>query len=144
MLAAAVLGAADLAAQSSADLIQIETAAARRALQGVNIARSMIQVEPSYATSRAVPGAASSRARPAERTQAILDAVLVPSPYRRPYGETLLVLSEPQVRGAAAEVTTTLYVMSANGRRSFHTLQIRLQRTEGGWQVAGVERLGAG
>lgn len=140
--AAALLLAGEAPAQSPRDLLQIEIAAAQHALSGGNIARNMIQVEPRYAGDREVPGSPGGRARPAERTAAIQDAVTVPSTYRRPYGETLLLMSEPKVSGDAAEVTTTIYRSSQSGRRIFVTTQVRLVRADDGWRVAGAERLG--
>lgn len=140
--AAALLLAGDLPAQSPGDLLQIEIAAAQHALSGGNIARNMIQVDPMFAGDRQAPGAPGGRARPAARTSAIQDAVTVPSTYRRPYGETLLLLSEPKVSGNTAEVTTTVYRMSQSGRRTFVTLQVRLVKSGDGWRVEGVEKLG--
>lgn len=144
MLGALLLGADGLVAQSADDLLTIEIAAARRAVSAGNLARNMIQVEGAYASPRVVPGVPIARARPTDRTAAILDAVVVPSTYRRPYGETLLILSEPQVSGNTAEVTTTLYRMSPSGRRHFETLLVTLRRTSSGWAVTTVEQLGAG
>lgn len=140
--AAALLLAGEAGAQSPRDLLQIEIAAAQHALSGGNIARNMIQVEPMYAGDREAPGSPGGRTRPPARTTAIQEAVTVPSTYRRPYGETLLLLSEPKVQGDAAEVTTTVYRAAQSGRRTFVTLQVRLTKTGDGWRVEGAERLG--
>lgn len=144
MLAVLAIVASPAAAQTQSDLMQIEIAAARRAVSGGNIARSMISVEPSFAAPREAPGAATGRTRPAERTKAIQDAVTVPSTYRRPYGETLLLMSEPQVSGDQAEVTATMFRVSQSGRRNFLTLQVTLRRTDGEWRATACERLGGG
>lgn len=143
MLAATLFLAGELPAQSAEDLLQIEIAAAQRAVSGGNIARNLITVEGRYAAARVAPGTPAGGARPTERTEGIRNAVTAPSTYRRPYGETLLLLSEPQVSGDAAEVTTTLYRMTPTGRREFDTFVMTLRRTGSGWVVQSAERLGS-
>ena len=144
MLVAAIVAASPAAGQSPDDVSAIEIAAAKRALSGSNIARSMISVDPAFAEPRAAPGAPTGRTRPAARTAAIQQAVTVPSTYRRPYGETLLLMSDPQVSGDDAQVTATVFRVSQSGRRNYLTLQITLRRANGGWSVVSCDRLGGG
>ena len=144
MLVAALVAASPAASQSPDDLAGIEIAAARRALSGSNIARSMIRVDPAFAEPRVAPGAATGSSRPAARTAAIQEAVTVPSTYRRPYGETLLLMSDPQVSGDDAQITATVFRVSQSGRRNYLTLQITLKRGERGWAVVSCDRLGGG
>jgi hypothetical protein len=129
-----------LPAQSAGDLLQIEIAAARRALTG-NIARNMIVVDSMYARPGVAPGNPTSNARPQARTQALREAVSVPSTYTRPYGQTLLLLSAPSVSGDAASVTTTTFRVAQSGRRTSETLQITLRRQGNQWVVAKAEPL---
>lgn len=144
LLAAVTFGAGELAAQSAEDLLAIEIAAARHAVSDRNIARNMIEVDGAFAAPEGAPGSPTGSMRPAARTRAIRDAVTVPSTYRRPYGESLLLMSEPAVRGDVAQVTTTLFRATPAGRRMFETHRITLQRSGTGWSVSAVEKLGAG
>lgn len=144
LFGALLLAAGELAAQSQDELLQIEIAAAQRTLSDRNIARNMIEVDGAFAAHRVAPGVPAGQTRPEARTRAIRDAVFAPSTYRRPYGETLLIMSQPRVEGGAAQVTATLYRMTPAGHRLYETWLITLRSASGGWQVASAERLGAG
>lgn len=141
-LAIAAVAAMPLPAQSAADLLAIELAAAKRALSNGNVARNMIVVDSMFAT-RAAPGAPTATRRPSARTDALSEALTRPGAYRRPYGATLLLISEPLLRGDEAEVVTTTLQRAPSGRQEYRTLAITLRREGKEWVVVGAKVLGA-